>query len=114
MEFEVAQPTFLNALIGQCLSYAFFIGLFLVFAGESVFESLQIPSAVRFCRLLKDNQLICLAILFSFNFLSNSLQSTGAFEVFIDGNLIHSKINSGLVPDANYLLSEIRKAAKRN
>jgi selT/selW/selH-like putative selenoprotein len=42
------------------------------------------------------------------NMASSSLLSTGAFEVYFNDTLVFSKIDTGLVPDANYLIERFK------
>jgi selT/selW/selH-like putative selenoprotein len=47
------------------------------------------------------------------NMISNSLKQTGAFEVYYDGRLIWSKLQSGRVPDLGSILRALVQAIGR-
>jgi len=107
---ELFPPAFINQLASQLLSYTFFIGLFLLFAGEWFFTSVVVSgSGVQFVRKLKDNQVWTLVGLMVCNLLSTSLLSTGAFEVYFDGQLIHSKLATGHAPNPNFILDRLKE-----
>ncbi|CAD8187496.1 unnamed protein product [Paramecium octaurelia] len=42
-------------------------------------------------------------IFIGFNFIIQNLQSTGAFEVTINGQLVHSKLATGQMPTINQI-----------
>jgi selT/selW/selH-like putative selenoprotein len=105
------QPPISSQIIAQLCSYIFFLGLFILFAGETVFQSLGFELGVQFARKLKDNQMIVVGILFFANVMSSSLLSTGAFEVYYNGELVHSKLNSGQLPDYGRMLRQLHKSA---
>ncbi|CAD8098904.1 unnamed protein product [Paramecium primaurelia] len=45
----------------------------------------------------------------AFNFIITQLSSSGAFEIFINDQLIHSKINSGQMPSMDIIFKIIRE-----
>ena len=47
--------------------------------------------------------------LYVINLIGSNLLSTGAFEVYIQDELVWSKIETGRLPDHKYLLQEIAK-----
>jgi selT/selW/selH-like putative selenoprotein len=105
IEGELYPPTVTAQVLSQLLSYTFFIGFFLILLGEWFFTSL-LPSdaGLRFVRLMKNNQMISIMVLFACNMAASSLISTGAFEVTYNGQLVHSKLATGHAPDIGHLL----------
>ncbi len=93
----------LKALLGQVLSAAFFIGLAVAFVGKSM-----LPAAAQ--DWIANNSMLFYGALFVANMVGNSLAQTGAFEVFVDGKLVHSKLKTGGLPDARMLASLIEQA----
>ena len=49
--------------------------------------------------------------LYVINLIGSNLLSTGAFEVYVQDELIWSKIETGRLPEMQYLLQEITKLA---
>ena len=47
---------------------------------------------------IDDNKMMFFGGIFLCNMLSSALVQTGAFEVYVDGSLVHSKIETGAVP----------------
>lgn len=106
IEGDLFPPTWSAQLMSQLLSYTFFIGLFLVFAGEWFFSSvLSSDAGLRAVRFMKANQVVTMIILMGCNMMANSLISTGAFEVFFNNQLVFSKLATGHAPDLGNLLA---------
>lgn len=96
----------MNQVMSQLLSYVFFIGLFLVFLGEWAFTSvLPSDSGLRAVRSMKANQVVTMIALMACNMVATSLLSTGAFEVYFNDQLVHSKLDTGRAPDLGHVLS---------
>lgn len=109
IEGELFPPPYLHALASQCLSYIFFVGLFMVMLGEYFFTSvLPMESALKVVRTMKENQMITIIVLMACNMVASQLLSTGAFEVYFNNTLVFSKIDTGLVPDVAYLAERLK------
>eukprot|EP00457_Paulinella_chromatophora_P013761 gb/GEZN01014099.1/.p1 GENE.gb/GEZN01014099.1/~~gb/GEZN01014099.1/.p1 ORF type:complete len:128 (-),score=16.86 gb/GEZN01014099.1/:478-861(-) len=98
-----------KVLLSSVLSWIFMIGLLLLFAGESIFKSIKFEPGMKFCRALQENQMVTIAILFACNFLSTNLVNTGAFEVYMNDELVFSKLQTGQLPDAQLLIQEMAR-----
>lgn len=48
-------------------------------------------------------------VVFVINYISENIQKTGAFEVYVDGELITSKLKDGDYPEEQVLLDKIEK-----
>ena len=57
------------------------------------------------------NKMQTFVALYVINLIGSNLLSTGAFEVYVQDELIWSKIETGRLPDMQYLLQEITKLA---
>jgi selT/selW/selH-like putative selenoprotein len=112
---DLFPPAYLNVLASQLLQYIFFVGLFLMLAGEFVFTSVVPAEPVMLLvRRLKENQMPVIIALFVCNMIATNLLSTGAFEVMYDGELVFSRLDTGLVPDAHYLLERLKNFHRGN
>jgi len=102
-------PSYFNTLTSQLLTYIFFIGLFLVFIGEYFFTSVfPLTNLASLSRMMKENQIVTMIVLFGCNMLASKLISTGAFEVYFNEQLVFSKIETGIVPEPAYLLELLK------
>jgi selT/selW/selH-like putative selenoprotein len=103
-----------KALLGSIIGYirtAFFI---MLFVGDNFFQPFgglnAMPSAVKdIYRNINENKIqYGLMVFFFGTMLQNSLTQSGAFEIYINGNLEFSKLDSGRMPnlhDVNDILS---------
>ena len=48
-------------------------------------------------------------VVFVINYISENIQKTGAFEVYVDGELITSKLKDGDYPEEQVLFDKIEK-----
>ena len=48
-------------------------------------------------------------VVFVINYISENIQKTGAFEVYVDGELITSKLKDGDYPEEQVLFEKIEK-----
>jgi len=111
----IAQPSDFNYGLAQLCSYIFMIGLVIFFAGDWLFSSVfPSPTLRRYAQLMRENPLLSVGFLFLANSLSSQLLSTGAFEVYYDEQLIFSKLQTGELPDINWLIGELNKRAGIN
>jgi len=105
---QVATPTSTMRFISLLLTAVFWLGLLLVLVIPRLF---QFPVVVELLPvsvhrwlvnsvipLLMDYQLWIVIVVFSCSFLSTHFSSTGAFEVYLNDQLIWSKLNTGLKP----------------
>ena len=51
-----------------------------------------------------------MGIVFVVNYISENIQKTGAFEVYLNGELITSKLRDGDYPEESVLFDKIEKA----
>jgi len=111
MQGEVYPPPALNVFLAQLFSLLFMLGLGLGFVGDKIFDHLQIPIGVRLCTWMKNNMMTVVLFLMVLNWIGGQLLSTGAFEVYANEYLIHSKLETGQLPDMNQLIHTIRLIA---
>lgn len=76
-----------------------FAGIALVVGGEHIFPRLGYASPPLWYNYLRQNRFGAAAAFWIIgNVLQNTLQSTGAFEIYFDGDLIFSKLKEGRFP----------------
>jgi thioredoxin reductase-like selenoprotein T len=85
-----------------------FIQMFLlafVIAGETICKALGIQTP-EFVKTLQSNPwLYGFMVFFLGNNIQSSLNTTGAFEIFIDDHLVYSKLATGKMPNMNEVLA---------
>lgn len=91
-------------MLAQLLTLVFYGGLFLVFLGGPLFKAIGFTKGQDVCKLLTDNQMSTVAMLFFCNMAAGQLLSSGAFEVYYNGQLMHSKLETGALPDIPNLI----------
>ena len=96
-------------IIANLTSALWLIGLLLVFMGESIFKSLKIQEPELFTTI-KNNKVTTIVILFFMNSFGNSQLATGAFEIYIDGLLVYSKLQTKRLPTADDLVFALKLA----
>ena len=87
-------------MIAYLASALWIIGLLLLFAGDTVFQTLELPEPTQYT-WIKQNKFMFFIIIFFINNLGNSMLATGAFEVYVDDQLIFSKLASKRLPTAD-------------
>ena len=90
--------------LSNLASYAWLAGLALNFAGDKIFNVLGIKTHPQFYTYMKQNPMACLGGLFLMNSMATSALATGAFELYLDGKLIYSKLETGTVPSSEIVL----------
>lgn len=84
-------------MLAQLMSFAFLGGIVLLIAGDSIFSALKIEEP-GFYQTMKTNKMTAFLLLFLINNIGNSLLNTGAFEIYVDGDLVFSKLATGRFP----------------
>mmetsp|Transcript_15592 Transcript_15592/g.30789 ORF Transcript_15592/g.30789 Transcript_15592/m.30789 type:complete len:176 (+) Transcript_15592:368-895(+) len=105
---EVQVPPVQNRVAATIVGYAQMVGFVVSFFGDSVFQALSMP-VPEWAKYAQENKGTAVMLFFVGNMVSNSLTQTGAFEVYMGGKLVHSKIQSGGVPDFNQLSLKIHQ-----
>jgi len=111
IEGGIYPPPQINQMIATVAQYLFFIGLILIFFGETIAANVNIPKVREICDMIAQNKMQTFIALYVINLIGSNLLSTGAFEVYVQDELIWSKIETGTLPNNQYLLQEITKLA---
>jgi len=87
------------------------IGMVLIFFGETLAQKVNIPQIKDICLWISQNKMQTFIGLYVMNLIGSNLLQTGAFEIWVQDEQIWSKIETGKLPDMQYLLAEIAKLA---
>jgi selT/selW/selH-like putative selenoprotein len=81
-----------------------FAGLVMMFAGEWVFQKLNMPPP-QIYHTMQNNKLLFGAFLFmGLNAIQTYVGSSGAFEVLYDGRILFSKLHTGRMPTTDLIM----------
>ena len=107
---EVMSPPFLHLLIAQLCSSAFYVGIAVAFLLPMAMPYLpQHPLLLRATAFVQQYQGWVAVALFSANLAAGQLMQTGAFEVWMEGERVWSKLENGKVPTVAWMVNEVRK-----
>jgi len=104
---DIYPPPAMNQLIAQIASYIFFAGLIFIFFGETIANN--VTQLRELCNWVAQNKMQTFIMLYVINLVGSNLLSTGAFEVYVQDELIWSKLEHGTLPNNQFLLQEITK-----
>eukprot|EP00656_Telonema_subtile_P023333 TRINITY_DN2474_c0_g1_i3.p3 TRINITY_DN2474_c0_g1~~TRINITY_DN2474_c0_g1_i3.p3 ORF type:complete len:116 (-),score=31.56 TRINITY_DN2474_c0_g1_i3:255-602(-) len=99
-------PTEKNQLIAKAIGYAQMAGFGAMLVGKPLFDMLKLPTP-RLVQYMSDNKLNSFSMLFMISFFSTQLHATGAFEVYYNGQLLHSKLEDGRIPRIDKIISAL-------
>lgn len=83
-------------------------GIVLVLTGDTAFQTLGIQTP-ELLRSLLDNKLMLVGVFFIAGQLASKVSASGAFEISLDGELIHSKLETGGVLRVEHLVELLRE-----
>lgn len=86
---------------------------FVALGDRYLFPAMNIRPPPWYHSLVENRMASILASFFIGNMFKNSMAQTGAFEVFYNGKLVWSKLNSGRPPHIGHILQSIGQAAGR-
>jgi hypothetical protein len=82
-------------MMASILQIFFYIFIFLLIVGDTVFHALGIPLPEFLKGMIESRLMYSIGGFFVFAQISTMLRSTGAFEVFINDDLVYSKLATG-------------------
>lgn len=97
VEGGVYPPPWYALWISSLASYLWIIGIAIMLAGQQIFDAIGIRMPAIIVEMNKNKPAVFMT-LFVINSLGNSLTATGAFEVYLNGNLIFSKLQMHRFP----------------
>lgn len=79
-------------------SYIWYAGLIVMLAGDIIMSTLGIKPPQFYEEYIKNNKTGFFFLLFIINTFGANQLSTGAFEIYFNGDLVYSKLNTGVMP----------------
>jgi len=88
----------MNAILGKVLSYGQYGVMILMFAGDFIFAQLKMAPPAIFNKMKEKRMMVIMVVMLLGNTLHGAVTSSGAYEVFFDGNLAFSKLATHRMP----------------
>jgi len=107
---SVYPPGPLKSAVAQLCSLIFMLGLFVMLAGKTIGQALNIQPLTELATKMNSNQMQSFMIIFVANVIGGQMLATGAFEVYTEDDLIFSKLQSGALPQLDQLVAAIGKS----
>jgi len=105
-------PPGFNLQVAQVVQAGMLSGIGVTFWGDKVFGALGVTPP-EFYNSMKNNKMTtCMGLWFFGNTIAQNLLSTGAFEIYYDGELIFSKLSSGTLPVLNMVVKDVGRAVE--
>lgn len=96
-------PTAMGDLIGRICSTIWLIGISLLLGGGYIFNALKMPEPWWYEKM-KNNTMAVFVGLFMINNIGTGMMQTGAFEVFLNGVKVYSKLETGRMPTGQMIV----------
>lgn len=96
-------PPEFSQFIASLASFIWLFGIVFLFCGEHIIKSIGL-SQNHLLKVMYENKMTCFIILFMINNYGASMLATGAFEVYLDNEIIYSKLKQHKLPTAEILL----------
>jgi len=103
---EVKQASDEKRMFASLVGYAQMAGFAVAFFGQAIFAALNSPQP-EWAAYLQENRGLAIGGFFMGNIIVGNLVQTGAFEVYLGPELLHSKIATGVLPDIHWLIKEL-------
>ncbi|CAM9817563.1 unnamed protein product [Hapterophycus canaliculatus] len=110
---ELYPPTAAAQALANLGSYAQMGGIAIALGGELIFDRLGVPQPF-FVPVMRRNRMPTIVGLIVVNSVCSSFLATGAFEVFIDGELVFSRLESGKFPTGAIMKRELEERGMRS
>mmetsp|Transcript_49181 Transcript_49181/g.100418 ORF Transcript_49181/g.100418 Transcript_49181/m.100418 type:complete len:131 (-) Transcript_49181:397-789(-) len=105
---DVAQATPDKLMMAQMVSWAQMGGFAITFFASPLFGMLSMPVPA-WAEYLSENKGVAIAGFFLGNIIVSNMVQTGAFEMHLGGELIHSKIQTGALPEISGLMGVLQQ-----
>jgi len=106
---SVYPPGPMKSFIAQICSLVFLLGLVTMIAGKFFGDSLRIPALSELAQKMNENQMQSIMIIFMANIIGGQMLSTGAFEIYLEEDLVFSKLQTGGLPQLDQLADMVGK-----
>ena len=104
----IQPPTAMGELVGKICSMIWVIGIGLQLGGGYLFNTLHMPEPWWYIKM-KENTMAVFVGLFMINNVGAGLMQTGAFEVFLNGVKVYSKLETGQMPTGQIIVEAFAK-----
>jgi len=101
-----------KVLVAQLTQAGMFGTIGFTLLGNKLFEMLGSPPPALYFSLANNKMPTCLGAWFLGNTIAQNMLSTGAFEVYYDGQIIFSKLKTGRLPQVAGIVRDMEKAIK--
>ena len=101
---DVYPPSTFAVWIAEVAGTLWMLGIALIIFGKSIFDITGLPVPF-FIEYIANNKVQTFIILFVINNIGHSLLATGAFEIYLNDELIFSKLQAGRFPTMNEMFS---------
>ena len=98
----------MNVMIAQITQYIFLAGIALLFFGSTIFQLLGMTAQPEWYKSMKQNQVMVGVGLFVLNNFGANLLNTGAFEIYVNNELMFSKLATKRMPSGEDLDAILR------
>jgi len=106
---SVYPPGAMKSFIAQICSLVFLLGLVTMIAGKFFGDSLRIPVLSELAKKMNENQMQSIMIIFMANIIGGQMLSTGAFEIYLEEDLVFSKLQTGGLPQLDQIADIVGK-----
>jgi len=103
---EVKQASSDKVMLAQVLTWVQMGAFAISFFGKPIFQAISMEQPA-WALYLEENRGVAIMGFFFGNSIISSMVQTGAFEVFLGGELMHSKIETGQLPEIQVLVSVV-------
>lgn len=110
-EYPIAAP---QKMLGTLVGWSHWAIMIFLMGGEKIFAYLGIPPHPLYYKAREKQWLVIIGSYFLTSQLSAFLLNSGAFEVYLNDELLFSKLASKQMPDPTYLVSLIHNKLKGN
>lgn len=89
--------------VASATSLIWMLGLGFIFGGDYIIKAMGFSQDPEFYTYIKQNKMMVGGALFILNNIGSNMMNTGAFEVYINDELVYSKLHTGHPPSAEIL-----------
>jgi len=101
---DVYPPSSFAVWIAELSGILWMLGISLLIFGKSIFDIIGLP-VPSFVDYITNNKVQTFIILFVMNNIGHSFLATGAFEIYLNDELIFSKLQAGRFPTMNEIFT---------
>eukprot|EP00045_Choanoeca_perplexa_P002551 m.25253 g.25253 ORF g.25253 m.25253 type:complete len:117 (+) comp11577_c0_seq2:206-556(+) len=98
IEGRNALPDAWKVQLSQFTTIVMWTGLAVMMFGDSIFQTLNMPPPELYLQAKQNQMIVITSIWFFGSSVSQNLLKTGAFEIYLDGNLVWSKLAVDRLP----------------